>query len=94
MAIMYYMKDGAPPGNVTRSQDVSMKFVEEEFYGSKMRFLSPLSEVPAPFNAEAGPADQDSEPIYVVLKITENEVGTPDFEKPGYYLVEGELPGW
>ena len=94
MAIMYYVKDGAPPGNVTRSQDVSLKFVIDEFYGSKKRFLSPLSEGLPPFNGEVGPANQDSEPRYVVLKITERETGPPEFNKPGYYVVEGALPGW
>ena len=94
MAIMYYVKDGAPPGNVTRSQDVSLKFVIDEFYGSKKRFLSPLSEGLPPFNAEEGPANQDTEPIHVVIKITDMEAGSPEFEKSGYYVVENALPEW
>jgi len=94
MAIMYHMRDGTPPNNFTRTQDVSLEFLSVEFYGNKMRFLCPLSEGRPAFNAEMGPADQDSEPRYVVLKITENEAGSPEFGKSGYYVVEGAQPGW
>ena len=94
MAIMYHMRDGAPPKNFTLTQDVSLEFLSVEFYGSKMRFLGPISNGLPPFNAERGPADQDSDPRYVVLKITEREAGSPEFEKSGYYLVEGAQLGW
>ena len=92
MAIMYHMRDGAPPNNFTRTQDVSLEFIIDEYYGSKMRFLSPLSKGRPTFHAEMGPADQASEPRYVVLKITEGEAGSPEFEKSGYYVVEGAQP--
>ena len=94
MAILIHMRGGAPPNNITRTQDVSLDFISDEFYGSKMRFLSPLSEGLPPFNAEEGPADQESEPRYVVLKITEVEAGSPEFKESGYYVVEGAQPGW
>jgi hypothetical protein len=92
MAILYHMRDGAPPKNFTRTQDVSLEFISEEFYGDKKRFLGPISEGLPPFNAEAGPADQNSEARYVVLKISESEAGSPEFAKPGYYLVVGAYP--
>ena len=94
MAILIHVKDGAKPGNITRTQDVSLAFVTDEFYGYKMKFLSPLSEGLPPFNPEMGPAAQVSDPRYVVLKITESDAGSPPFDKPGYYLVEGADPGW
>ena len=59
MPIMYYLRDGSPPGNVTRSQDVSLKYVMDLFYGCKKRFLSPLSEGLPPLNPEMGPADRN-----------------------------------
>ena len=94
MALLIHMRDGTSPKNFTRTQDVSLEYISEEFYGDKKRFLSPLSEGLPTFNAEMGPADQDSEPRYVVLKITEDEAGSPEFEKSGYYVVEGASLGW
>ena len=94
MAILYHMRDGTPPNNLTRTQDVSLEFIRDDFYGWKKRFLSPLSKGRPTFNAEMGPANQVSEPRYVVLKITEGEAGSAEFEKSGYYVVEGAQPGW
>ena len=94
MALLIHVQDGAKPGNITRTQDISVALISDDFYGCKMRFLSPLSEGLPPFNPEMGPAAQFSEPRYVVLKITESEAGSPQFDKPGFYLVEGVDPGW
>ena len=94
MAILIHVKDGAKPRNYTRTQDVSLAFISDEFYGFKMKFLSSLSEGLPAFNEEMGPAAQFTDPRYVVLKITESEAGSPEFAKPGYYLVEGADPGW
>ena len=92
MAILLYVKDGKSPGNITRTQDVSLQFVKDEYFGCKKRFLASPEEGLPPFNPEIGTASEDSDPCYVVLKIIEEEAGSPEFNRPGYYLVEGVTP--
>ena len=92
MATMYYIRDGAPPNNITHTKEISLNFIKEHFEDVKKKFLSSLSNEPPVFNASEGAANQYSAPRYVVLKIFEKEIEFSEFDRSGFYVLENVSP--
>ncbi len=92
MATMYYIRDGAPPNNITHSEEISLDFIKDHFEDVDKKFLSSLSNEPPVFNASDGAANQYSAPRYVVLKIFEKEIASSEFDRSGFYVLENVSP--
>lgn len=92
MATMYYIRDGAPPNNITHTEEVSFDFIKDHFENVPKKFLSSISSEPPVFNASEGAANQYAEPRYVVLKILEKEIESSEFDRSGFYVLENVSP--
>jgi len=92
MPNIYYLRDGAPPNNVTCVKKIDLEYIKENFNSSSFKYLAPISNEPPIINAHMGAANEYSSPNHVILGIFPKDIELSQFEKPGFYVVEDVTP--
>ena len=92
MAIIYFVRDGAPPNNITDSKKRSVRYIIENFGTRSMKFLGNLADNIPRINEESGPAIHYVAPKYIVVKIEDKDPKSKRFPETGFYLIEGANP--
>ncbi|MBN2867001.1 MAG: hypothetical protein JXK16_13415 [Thiotrichales bacterium] len=92
MPKIYHLRDGAPPKNVTHEAEVNTEFINENFKTSKLKFLSPINHRLPTINCENGPANQYSDPSYIIIEIQQKDIESLSLNRAGFYVVDGSRP--